>query len=90
HARRRLVTDVYDPLVEGGTGLLETVAAFVEEGGSIEGSARRLFVHPNTVRYRLRRAADLTGLTPTHARHAYTLRLALTLGRLQRDDAPGG
>ncbi|MDQ4008281.1 MAG: helix-turn-helix domain-containing protein, partial [Actinomycetota bacterium] len=48
HARRRLVTDVYDPLVEGGTGLLETVAAFVEEGGSIEGSARRLFVHPNT------------------------------------------
>jgi DNA-binding PucR family transcriptional regulator len=82
HARRRLVTDVYIPLASGGAVLLDTVAAFLEEGGSIEATARHLYVHPNTVRYRLRRAADLTGLTPTTARHAYTLRLALTLGRL--------
>lgn len=82
HARRRLVTDVYTPLASGGAALLDTVAAFLEEGGSIEATARHLFVHPNTVRYRLRRAADLTGLTPTASRHAYTLRLALTLGRL--------
>jgi sugar diacid utilization regulator len=88
HARRRLVTDVYTPLATGGTALLDTVAAFLEEGGSIEATARHLFVHPNTVRYRLRRAADLTGLTPTQARHAYTLRLALTLGRLMSSGAP--
>jgi PucR C-terminal helix-turn-helix domain/GGDEF-like domain len=88
HARRRLVTDVYTPLATGGTALLDTVAAFLEEGGSIEATARHLFVHPNTVRYRLRRAADLTGLTPTQARDAYTLRLALTLGRLMSTGAP--
>jgi PucR C-terminal helix-turn-helix domain/GGDEF-like domain len=88
HARRRLVTDVYTPLATGGTALLDTVAAFLEEGGSIEATARYLFVHPNTVRYRLRRAADLTGLTPTQPRHAYTLRLALTLGRLMSSGAP--
>jgi DNA-binding PucR family transcriptional regulator len=82
HARRRLVSDVYTPLASEGHALLETVAAFLEEGGSIEATARHLYVHPNTVRYRLRRAADLTGLTPTMPRHAYTLRLALTLGRL--------
>jgi DNA-binding PucR family transcriptional regulator len=41
-----------------------------------------LFVHPNTVRYRLRRAAEITALTPADPRDAYTLRLALTLGRL--------
>jgi DNA-binding PucR family transcriptional regulator len=82
HARRRLVSDVYTPLATEGHALLETVAAFLEEGGSIEATARHLYVHPNTVRYRLRRAADLTGLTPTMPRHAYTLRLALTLGRL--------
>ena len=82
HARRRLVTDVYTPLAEGGSGLLDTVAAFLEEGGSIEATARHLYVHPNTVRYRLRRAAELTGLTPGIARDAYTLRVALTLGRL--------
>jgi DNA-binding PucR family transcriptional regulator len=87
HARRRLVTDVYTPLSSGGPALLDTVAAFLEEGGSIEATARHLFVHPNTVRYRLRRAADLTGLTATDARHAYTLRLALTLGRLMTTEA---
>jgi DNA-binding PucR family transcriptional regulator len=88
HARRRLVTDVYDPLVEGGSGLLDTVAAFLEEGGSIEATARHLYVHPNTVRYRLRRAADVTGLTPGMARDAHTLRIALTLGRLLGSDTP--
>jgi hypothetical protein len=82
HARRRLVSDVYTPLVSGGSSLLETVAAFLEEGSSIEATARHLYVHPNTVRYRLRRVAELTGLTPTAPRDAYTLRLALTLGRL--------
>ena len=49
---------------------------------TLEASARALFVHPNTVRYRLRRVADVTGLTPTDPRGAATLRVALTLGRL--------
>lgn len=88
HARRMLVDEVYMPLHSGGTALLETVATFLEEGGSIEATARHLYVHPNTVRYRLRRAADMTGLTATDARHAYTLRVALTLGRLLSDDPP--
>ncbi len=82
HARRRLVSDVYTPLATGGSALLETVAAFLEEGGSIEATARHLYVHPNTVRYRLRRATELTGLSPTAPRDGYTIRLALTLGRL--------
>jgi DNA-binding PucR family transcriptional regulator len=42
-----------------------------------------LFVHPNTVRYRLRRVADLTGYAPADSRHAFVLRMALALGRLQ-------
>jgi DNA-binding PucR family transcriptional regulator len=82
HARRELVQEVYLPLVSGWPTMLETAAAFLEAGGSIEATARALFVHPNTVRYRLRRVAELTGLSPTDVRHAYTLRLALTLGRL--------
>jgi sugar diacid utilization regulator len=82
HARRQLVQHVYRPLLEAGGATLETVAAYLEHGGSIEGAARVMFVHPNTVRYRLRRAADLTGLTAGDPRHAYTYRVALTLGRL--------
>jgi DNA-binding PucR family transcriptional regulator len=34
------------------------------------------------VRYRLRRITEVTTLSPADARDAYTLRLALTLGRL--------
>ncbi len=82
HARRQLVQEVYRPLAEAGAATLETVATYLGQGGSIEGTARAMFVHPNTVRYRLRGAADLTGLTPADPRDAYTYRVALTLGRL--------
>ena len=62
--------------------VLDTVTAFLDHGGSVEGTARALFVHPNTVRYRLRRAAEITGLSVTDPRQGYTCRVALTLGRL--------
>jgi hypothetical protein len=41
-----------------------------------------LFVHPNTVRYRLKRITDFTGRDPTVPRDAYVLRVATTVGRL--------
>ncbi len=81
HARRALSTELYQPLVAAGD-LVDTLASFFEQNSSIEGTARALFVHPNTVRYRLRRIQDITGYSPTDARDAYALRLALTLGRL--------
>jgi DNA-binding PucR family transcriptional regulator len=81
HARRFLVDDIFLPLQRARGELLETVAAFLEQGAGIEGTARALFVHPNTVRYRLRQAADLTGLTPSAPRDAFTLQVALVLGR---------
>jgi PucR C-terminal helix-turn-helix domain/GGDEF-like domain len=81
HARRYLVDEVYLPLLGARGELLETMATFLEQGAGIEGTARVLFVHPNTVRYRLRQAADLTGLTPTMPRDAFTLQVALVLGR---------
>jgi DNA-binding PucR family transcriptional regulator len=82
HARRTLVAALYEPIADTGPVLIDTLAAYLESGSSVEAAARLLFVHPNTVRYRLRRIVDLSGLTPTDPRDAYTLRLALTLGRL--------
>jgi DNA-binding PucR family transcriptional regulator len=81
-ARRRLIDDVFHPLVAAGATLLETLSAYLEQTASLEATARLLFVHPNTVRYRLRRVGEVTGLTPLLARDAYTLRIALTVGRL--------
>jgi DNA-binding PucR family transcriptional regulator len=82
HARRQLVTAVYAPLLAAGPTVLETVAVFLERCGSIEATGRALFVHPNTVRYRLQRASEVTGLAAGDPREAYILRLGLTLGRL--------
>ncbi|HEY6747531.1 MAG TPA: helix-turn-helix domain-containing protein, partial [Mycobacteriales bacterium] len=82
-ARRTLVEDVYRPLAETGSALLDTVTAYAESGSTLEGAARTLFVHPNTVRYRLRRVAEVCGRTPTDPRDLLTLQLALMLGRLE-------
>ena len=81
HARRQLVDDVYLPLLHARGALVETLSTWLDRGSSIEGAARALFVHPNTVRYRLRQVADLTGLTPNQPRDAFTLQIALVLGR---------
>jgi DNA-binding PucR family transcriptional regulator len=82
----RLVDDVYLRLVAEDLTLVDTLTAYLERTGSLEGAARELYVHPNTVRYRLRRVADITGLTATQPRDAWSLRLALSLGRLSDDD----
>jgi DNA-binding PucR family transcriptional regulator len=81
-AKRRLVEDIYRPLSEAGSALLETLTTYLQQAASLEAAARMLFVHPNTVRYRLRRVTDLTGLPPTDARSAFVLQIALALGRL--------
>jgi DNA-binding PucR family transcriptional regulator len=78
-----LLEHIYRPLAKAGDVLLETVTAFLEVGGSLEATARALFVHPNTVRYRLRRVGELCGESPTTPRGAYAIHIALTLGRLE-------
>ena len=77
-----LHTDVMGPLADAGPALIETLDAYLDCGGAIEACARKLFVHPNTVRYRLKRVTDFTGRDPTQPRDAYVLRVAATVGQL--------
>lgn len=81
HARRHLVDEVYLPLLHARGTLVETLAAYFGTGGSIEATGRALFVHPNTVRYRLKQVDDLTGFAPGDARDGFALQIALALGR---------
>jgi hypothetical protein len=81
-ARTQLVSRVITPLVAAGGELGRTLATYLEGGGGLESCARALFVHPNTVRYRLRRVSEVTGLDPTKPRDALVLRIALVVGRL--------
>ena len=88
-AKAALISDVYEPLVGGGHALLDTLTTYLEQGSSLEATARLLFVHPNTVRYRLRRVAELTEYTPSAGRDGFTLWVAIALGRLAAKRAEG-
>lgn len=81
-ARARLLEEVHTPLAAAGGDLLLTAGAFLDGGSSVEGTARALFVHPNTVRHRLRRIGEVIGRDLTAPRDAQVVRLALVLGRL--------
>ena len=82
-ARHVLVDRIHRPLSRANHApLLETAHRYLEGGGSLEAAARTLFVHPNTVRYRLGRISDVTGYDLTDPREAWVVRIALALGRL--------
>ena len=83
-AAAALEAEVMRPLADAGPTLMETLDAYLDSGGAIEACARKLFVHPNTVRYRLKRIGDFTGRDATVPRDAYVLRVASTVGRLRR------
>ena len=86
HARRQLIDRIATPLRAQET-LLDTATAYLDAGG-LESAARVLFVHPNTVRYRLGRIAELTGYDLTHPRDGYAVRLALALAHLSPESGP--
>ncbi len=73
------------PLAAAGSALADTLDAYLDCGGAVETCARLLFVHPNTVRYRLKRIAEITGRDPMNPRDAYVLRVASTVGRLTQN-----
>jgi DNA-binding PucR family transcriptional regulator len=83
-AEWQMIDGVARPLEDAGGALLETLEVYLRTGGVLEACARILFVHPNTVRYRLRKVAEITGRSPTDPRDALVLQVALAVGRLSR------
>ena len=49
-------------LTENATSLMETLRAYLDSDLDVARTAEALYVHPNTVRYRLRRISEVTGL----------------------------
>jgi DNA-binding PucR family transcriptional regulator len=80
-ARNALISRVHVPLANA-PHLLETATAWLEGGLGVEGTARSLFVHANTVRYRLGVIERELGLDLTDGHDAFATRLALLYGRL--------
>lgn len=81
-AKNTLLNKIYRPLAKNSPDLLETLVSYLESGRSLEVTARELFVHSNTVRYRLKRIAELIGWDATGARESFVLQVATVLGAM--------
>ena len=77
-----LIERVVSPLLAADESVEETLRAYLDSGGHVEACSRSLFVHPNTVRYRLKRVSQITQFDPLRARDAFVLRIALAVGRI--------
>jgi hypothetical protein len=81
-ARRALIQGIYEPLRDHALDLLGTVWTYFETGHSLEATARELFVHPNTVRYRLKKVIEVIDWDPGVPRDAFTIHVAVILGSM--------
>jgi DNA-binding PucR family transcriptional regulator len=68
---------------EHGTHLLETLRAYMQCDRNVQEVAELLHVHKHTVRYRLRRITELTGLDVTKFEDAAQLYLAVRATELR-------
>jgi len=87
-AKHTLVERIYRPLQEHSSDLVTTLWSYLDNGRSLEATARELFVHTNTVRYRLKRVSDVIGWDATGAREALILQTALILGSVSSVPVP--
>lgn len=81
-ARKLLITSIYEPLRDHPLDLLGTLWTYFETGHSLEATARELYVHPNTVRYRLKKVSEVLEWDPGVPRDALTLHLAIIMGAM--------
>jgi hypothetical protein len=86
-ARSTLINRIYKPLQAHSTELLATLWCYLDNGRSLEATARELFVHPNTVRYRLKRISEVIGWDATGAREALILQSALIVGSIAEPES---
>ncbi len=81
------VLELLEPVLDRGqpdaTTLLETARVWLDTGGSTSAAAEQLHLHRNTVRYRLGRLEELTGIDITHPVQAATLHVALEAARIR-------
>jgi sugar diacid utilization regulator len=82
HATRLLAASL-EPLREydarRGASLVDTLRAYFQSGFNLTRSAEKLHVHPNTVVYRLRRVAELTGRDPQNPNDLLLLSLGVRM-----------
>lgn len=67
-----------------GTELVATLGTFFEQNTNVSQTSRVLFVHRNTLAYRLQRIVEITGLDLNDAEARLAFQVALKIHRLRR------
>jgi sugar diacid utilization regulator len=88
---RQLVGPIVELDRAGSAELLPTLRALLAEEGQVRGTARRLGVHENTVRYRMAKVRDSSAIDPHRLDSLLDLRYCLQILDLSGElDAPVG
>lgn len=74
-------TDFYKPLTQE-VELAHTLRIYIEEGGDLQRIVDRLYIHRNTLRYRLDKIQALTGKDPRHVKQLMELYMAQLMNQL--------
>ncbi len=85
---RNLVHDTLTPILQQDQGeqLLTTLEVYFDNDLNMSQAASVLHVHPNTVKYRLRRISELLSVDLGELDEILTLKIALMVGSLNSDD----
>lgn len=73
--------DFYKPLTQEAE-LAHTLRIYIEEGGDLQRIVDRLFIHRNTLRYRLDKIQALTGKDPRHVKQLMELYMVQLMSQL--------
>lgn len=87
----RWYTSLLDPIQAGrdGADVIDTLAVFLlDKNSNITETASHLFVHKNTVKYRLQKASDILGFHIGDVPQSKNLIYALSLQRIMRSPEP--
>ncbi|MDX6539452.1 MAG: hypothetical protein QOI71_1062 [Gaiellales bacterium] len=91
---QRFYAETVEPLVayddQYETDLVRTVEAFLDNDGNVAGTAQKLFTHRHTIRYRLERVRELSGLDVGSTDGREKLSLGLKAMRVLGVTAPSG
>ena len=89
---RKFTDEIMQPLIEYDSqnrgSLVKTVEAYFDHHGNISQTAESLFVHRNTLLYRMERIEELTGLNLDQSNMRLALHLSLKLWQLRPETEP--
>jgi purine catabolism regulator len=72
---------------EGGGDLIETLEAFFDRLGNLSQTAEKLFIHRNSLLYRMERISQLTGLDLNNPDTRLAVHLALKVRKMLKPKA---